>query len=208
MMTKRLKTILITFILLAVSISLLLTFFIFNNQEKKMPLPFVLNTKNITLQVGQVVEDFYSISDKEAQIEFEVENPGKIKIDKNQIVGLNAGSTKVTIIARNETNQEKSDFTVNVLNKNYVVKLTATFGCQIKDDTILVTDKISQFGINLFNLNGEKINNFKSHFIYDKQKILLLAEFGQVQINLFTNTYLQISFPDYNFIKTFNVIFI
>lgn len=208
MMTKRLKTILITFILLAVSISLLLTFFIFNNQEKKMPLPFVLNTKNITLQVGQVVEDFYSISDKEAQIEFEVENPGKIKIDKNQIVGLNAGSTKVTIIARNETNQEKSDFTVNVLNKNYVVKLTAIFGCQIKDDTILVTDKISQFGINLFNLNGEKINNFKSHFIYDKQKILLLAEFGQVQINLFTNTYLQISFPDYNFIKTFNVIFI
>lgn len=208
MMTKRLKTILITFILLAVSISLLLTFFIFNNQEKKMPLPFVLNTKNITLQVGQVVEDFYSISDKEAQIEFEVENPGKIKIDKNQIVGLNAGSTKVTIIARNETNQEKSDFTVNVLNKNYVVKLTAIFGCQIKDDTILVTDKISQFGINLFNLNGEKINNFKSHFIYDKQKILLLAEFGQVQINLFTNTYLQISFPDYNFIKTFNVIFV
>ena len=44
-----------------------------------------------------------------------------------------------------------------------------------------MTDRVSQISIDLYNLNGDEIENFKSQFIYDKQKVLLISEFGQVQ---------------------------
>lgn len=71
-----------------------------------------------------------------------------------------------------------------------------------------MTDRVSQISIDLYNLNGDEIENFKSQFIYDKQKVLLISEFGQVQINLMANTNIKISFPEFNFIKSFNVVFV
>lgn len=44
-----------------------------------------------------------------------------------------------------------------------------------------MTDKVSQISIDLYNINGDEIENFKSQFIYYKQKVLLISEFGQVQ---------------------------
>lgn len=71
-----------------------------------------------------------------------------------------------------------------------------------------MTDRVSQISIDLYNLNGDEIENFKSRFIYDKQKVLLISEFGQVQINLMANTNIKISFPEYNFVKSFNIVFV
>ncbi len=126
-MTKRASSLLISLFMLALSIGLLLLYFLFKDDSVFTPL--TMNGSNISLKVGQSVYNYYTISNENAEISFEVSKDNIIEIDEEKITGINAGEVTVTLTATLEGQLAKTQIDVAVYNDGYSFILSPVENC-------------------------------------------------------------------------------
>ena len=96
-MYKRLNIILISLVIIILSIFIFLTVFVFIKPKNTIPLS--VTAENISLKVGNSLKNFYTVSEDNAEVSFEVENSNIIDINANEITGKQTGKTNVVITA-------------------------------------------------------------------------------------------------------------
>lgn len=187
-MNKRIVSILVSLVVLAISVTLLLVFMLGKNNnndaESDNHLPLNCLVYDLNISVGEKVYDYYEVNDKTAIISFSVDNNDIIDINKDYIEGKKVGKVTVTINLSNNKEQISKSFIVEVFQEGYKFKIYTYDNCEFieKDGNLIVYNDIASFGIEIYDLMDNKIENSIKEFYYDKNKISIINEFGTFQI--------------------------
>lgn len=195
-MTKRASSLLISLFMLALSIGLLLLYFLFKDDGVFTPL--TMNGSNISLKVGQSVYNYYTISNENAEISFEVSKDNIIEIDEEKITGINAGEVTVTLTATLEGQLAKTQIDVAVYNDGYSFILSPVENCDFFDDTLYVKDNYCTFQIDVYDQINQKIDNLKYDFSATDNAVLVKNMY-LFQLQTRNDCYLIFSFKEIDF---------
>lgn len=201
-MTKRMATILISLIMLAISFTLLLVFFSFNQNYNNSLQKLYISANNLSLNVGDTVENFYEINNKQADVNFEIDNEKIILINDDTITAIKVGKVNLTIIATYKENIVQKTILVDVKSKNINLKITPVLNCFIMNNNLYQTDKICQFGLEIINTDGSLICEYE----YSVENAILIKEFTYFQLENETNCTITFYLPQYKQILYLNVI--
>ena len=201
-MTKRMATILISLIMLAISFTLLLVFFSFNQNYNNSLQKLYISANNLSLNVGDTVENFYEINNKQADVNFEIDNEKIIIINDDTITAIKVGKVNLTIIATYKENIVQKTILVDVKSKNINLKITPVLNCFIMNNNLYQTDKICQFGLEIINTDGSLI----CEYVYSIENAILIKEFTYFQLETETNCTITFYLPQYKQILCLNVI--
>lgn len=132
-----------------------------SNSVNKHILSCIVN--NINLNVGDRITDFYKVSDKEANIEFDFSREDIVSIDENGLVGLKAGEVIVTLNVSNKNQSISESFIVKVYQKGYIVNLINVENCQLNKNlnTLYMFDTTCIFRVELYDALNNKMENLK-----------------------------------------------
>ena len=160
-MTKKTITILASLMILAISFILLLIFFVFNGHYFKNNTKdkFTLSVDNITLNIGDIVYNYFDVSEDNAQITISTNNNNVIEINKDYIKGLEVGNVTVTIIAEFNGINVKKSFQVTVKTEDYSYNIIPVLNCSYKDNNIYIFSNICQFRIEILDVYGKLLEN-------------------------------------------------
>ena len=160
-MTKKTITILASLFILAISFFLLLIFFAFNshsfNNNTKDNL--ILSANNLTLNIGDVVYNYFDVSEDNAQITITTNNNNIIEINKEYIRGLEVGNVTVTIMAEYNGLHAKQSFLVIVKNDGYSFNIIPISSCSYENNNIYLLSQVCQFRIEVFDFYGKRLDN-------------------------------------------------
>ena len=160
-MTKKTITILASLFILAISFFLLLIFFAFNshsfNNNTKDNL--ILSANNLTLNIGDVVYNYFDVSEDNAQITITTNNNNIIEINKEYIRGLEVGNVTVTIMAEYNGLHAKQSFLVIVKNDGYSFNIIPISSCSYENNNIYLLSQVCQFRIEVFDFYGKRLKN-------------------------------------------------
>ena len=160
-MTKKTITILASLFILAISFFLLLIFFAFNshsfNNNTKDNL--ILSANNLTLNIGDVVYNYFDVSEDNAQITITTNNNNIIEINKEYIRGLEVGNVTVTIMAEYNGLHAKQSFLVIVKNDDYSFNIIPISSCSYENNNIYLLSQVCQFSIEVFDFYGKRLDN-------------------------------------------------
>ena len=180
-MTKKAKTFYLCLFSVALSCILLLIFFMFG--QTSPPIindALTLSATDFSLYVEEIKTDFYTVSNKDAKIEFEYDDT-IVYIDKNKIQGLKAGKTDVIIKASLYNLVEQTSITVTICEKSYHYEIIPTENCSYQDGVIISIDNACQFSLNIYDCFGNKIKDPLLQFSSD-ETFDIDYQFGQVYI--------------------------
>lgn len=204
MSKKTLSTIIISSFVLVASIIALLLFFVLKNDNTQAKQNLIIEAEDISIFVGDRYDNFYAISDEEANVDFIYEDNGIIKIENNSIIALNRGSVKITIQASTENEFSTKTINVFVYGKDYYFEIVDIVGGYYFDNTLFVTNNNCQFQVILYDYLGSQINNqFFNYFItngeinYDMAFMILVKEDCEITI-----IYPNINFEIHIIVKT------
>lgn len=160
-MTKKTITILASLFILAISFFLLLIFFAFNshsfNNNTKDNL--ILSANNLTLNIGDVVYNYFDVSEDNAQITITTNNNNIIEINKEYIRGLEVGNVTVTIMAEYNGLHAKQSFLVIVKKDDYSFNIIPISSCSYENNNIYLLSQVCQFRIEVFDFYGKRLDN-------------------------------------------------
>ena len=200
-MTRKIKTILFSSLLLAISIILLLVFFVFIKPQKSN-LPLSILTSNISLQKGQINYNFYTLSHQDAQLEFEMSKDNIVEINKDYIKGINSGIVEITITAKYDKRQAKSSFTVYVYESGYTYSVIPRENCNYSNNKLILESSHCQFRVELYDQLG---NTLDSDFTYQvTNEATLSIQFGTFLLTTYNNCQIQITYSEIDFIVSIN----
>ncbi len=202
-MNKRVSSLLISLLFLALSTILLLVYFIFNNDSENSPLSLYGN--DISLQVGESVYNYYQVSNKDAEISFYIDKEGIISIDKNKITGVNAGEVCVNLTAKYQNQISKTQINVKVYNDNYTIQLNTIENCYFEDSTLFMTSNVCAFQLEVFDKLNNKIDNLKFR-INTTNSAQIIQNLFVFQLKSEKNCTISISLEEIDFNIVINVI--
>ncbi len=157
---KRLIAMIFSLFLLAISIILLLVFFLINKDnsiaENKV---LRLNASDITMYKGDMKYDYYELNNKDAILSFEVDKEGIIDINENRIFAISNGTVNVTITATYNDKIAKDSFVVCILNHNYSYIVKSINNCKFYNGILEITSSISQFSIEVYGIDGNLLED-------------------------------------------------
>lgn len=203
-MTKKTITILASLFILAISFFLLLIFFAFNshsfNNNTKDNL--ILSANNLTLNIGDVVYNYFDVSEDNAQITITTNNNNIIEINKEYIRGLEVGNVTVTIMAEYNGLHAKQSFLVIVKKDDYSFNIIPISSCSYENNNIYLLSQVCQFSIEVFDFYGKRLDNLTyqinstndSKFYMELSNFILIAN---------SNCLITIYIPEIE--KTFNI---
>lgn len=201
-MTKKIKTILFSSVLLAISVILLLVFFVFLKPQKDN-LPLSILASDISLNKNETVSNFYTLSHEDATLEFVVSKENVVEINKDYIKGINAGVVKVTIIAKLDDSQAEATFTVSVYESGYTFSVITLDNCSFSDSTLTIQSFPCQFRVEVYDRLGQTVD---SPFTYSANNgANLTMQFNTFLLTASDNCQVQISYSEINFIATIDV---
>lgn len=185
--------------LLAIGIVILLVFFAFRD-GKDLSLKTNDNltnyTDDISLSVGSKVYDYYELSDKTAELSFELDKYGIIYIDETMIEGLSAGVVNVVMTAKTKNATTKTEFVVRVYENENTIDFIALSNCSFEGDTIIITDNVFQFKIEVRDKLNNKVENVNYNITSNKPSTEIYKEFSSIMIVTNENCILTFIFPD------------
>lgn len=159
-MTKKSSSILVSLGLLAISLILLLLFFIYkNNTGNYDNTIFSLQANNIDMQVGDQKLDYFYLTHKEASLDITTENEDIIYVDKEKIIGLKPGIANVSITASLENVTLSTEITVKVFNDDYIVKFDILEGGYFNNNILCLENEICQFKLELYDKLNRQMKN-------------------------------------------------
>lgn len=180
-MTKKAKTFYLCLLSMALSCLLLIIFFIFGQAPTpKVNQTFTLSASDFSLYVNETKTDFYTVSNKDADIEFEYDET-IVYVDREKIIGLKAGKTEIFIKATLNNWTEQTSFTVTVYNNSFNYEIIPTENCSYQNGIIYGNDLPCQFALNIYDCLGQKVKNPKLQFSSDTE-IFIDYQFGQVYL--------------------------
>lgn len=157
---KRTLTIIASLCLLIVSIVLLIVFLVIKNSDNSSANITLLRitANDITLNVGQSVEDYYTISNPDAKIDIEIDKQNIIQIDKTSITAIKSGIVKVTLTAVLDDATAKENFTVTVSAPDYSYQVANVQGGSFQNNTIYVSKSSpAAFKVDVYDKLGQAI---------------------------------------------------
>ena len=203
-MTKKTITILASLFILAISFFLLLIFFAFNshsfNNNTKDNL--ILSANNLTLNIGDVVYNYFDVSEDNAQITITTNNNNIIEINKEYIRGLEVGNVTVTIMAEYNGLHAKQSFLVIVKNDDYSFNIIPISSCSYENNNIYLLSQVCQFRIEVFDFYGKRLDNltYQINSTNDSKFYMELSNFILITNS---NCLITIYIPEIE--KTFNI---
>ena len=203
-MTKKTITILASLFILAISFFLLLIFFAFNrhsfNNNTKDNL--ILSANNLTLNIGDVVYNYFDVSEDNAQITITTNNNNIIEINKEYIRGLEVGNVTVTIMAEYNGLHAKQSFLVIVKKDDYSFNIIPISSCSYENNNIYLLSQVCQFSIEVFDFYGKRLDNL-TYQINSTNDSKFYMELSNFILITYSNCLITIYIPEIE--KTFNI---
>lgn len=194
---KNIVIILICVLTLVVSIVGLTIFFTRQDKTNQTVLPIVISVHDMTMTVGQTTENFMSISNPEAEVEY-VYDENIVAINGNSIKALSAGSCEVKVQAEYHDSKASESFKVTVENNGMTYSVNIITGGVAKGNTLYLQDEICQFTISLYDENNVKIENPTCKFLCQDERNELYYEMNQFLLIANSDTKIIITYPKYN----------
>ena len=171
----------------------------FTRQDKadKTILPIVISVHDMTMKVGQTAENFISISNPKAEVEYQY-NEDIVSIKGNSIRALSAGKCEVQVWAEYEESKASESFSVVVERESTTYSINVVAGGVFEEDTLYLHDKICQFTISLYDENDRPIKNPTCEFFCQDNHSKLYYEMNQFLLMANDNTKFTIIYPKYN----------
>ena len=157
---KRLLALILSLVILAVSIILLLVFFILskgNSSAEQIILR--INANDAVMFCGETREKYYDVNIDDADVTIDVDYEGIIEINHERIVALRSGSVTVTLTAKFKESISKDTFVVTVLSQDYSFNILPSANCEYKNEILYASSTALQFNIELYDLKGDVIQN-------------------------------------------------
>ena len=164
---KRLAALISSLVLLAVSIILLIVFFVLSKDNSSAQQTILrINANDAVMFCGETRENYYDINSDDAVVTIEVDKEG-IEVDKegiidintDRIIALKSGSVSITLTANFNGAVSKDTFKVTVISHDYSFNIIPTASCEYENGVLYTSSNTAQFNIELYDLNGEIIQN-------------------------------------------------
>lgn len=194
---KNIVIILICVLTLVVSIVGLTIFFTRQDKTNQTVLPIVISVHDMTMTVGQTTENFMSISNPEAEVEY-IYDENIVAINGNSIKALSAGSCEVQVRAEYHDSKASESFKVTVENNEMTYSVNIITGGNAEGNTLYLQDEICQFTISLYDENNVKIENPTCQFSPQDDESELYYEMNQFLLIANNDTKIIITYPKYN----------
>ena len=153
-MNVKIVTIISSCVLLLLSAGLALVFIItFANIGANLEI-LRISANDLTICKGNVIKDYYTMSNSEADVEIIVDKEGIIDINKDRIEALSVGQVKVTLIMELDDRSCQDTFTVTVTNRDYSVEIISMSGCYY-DKILYMTEERCIFQVKILDKNGQ-----------------------------------------------------
>lgn len=192
--------------ILALSIIILLVYFVFIDNKSSNNNYLTCFVYNKTINVGESIYNFYEINDNTAEISFEVDKENVIEIDKFHIKGLNVGEVNIILIAKTKDEKIEKEFKVNVVKKEYTFEFTSIYGCNFQQDTIFTENGQFQFNLIVKDENNILLEDVDFDIYSDKTSTIIDKSFSSILIITQENCTLTFVFNDFSITLTKNVI--
>ena len=128
--------------------------FIFKN-------PLSIEANDISLNEGERSENFYSVSDSNAVIEYESEDSSIFRIENGVLYAVKAGKTTITLTATKNSIVAKTSFSLTILTSEYSCQICINSGGTFYDGNLYVEENtLCSFSIDLFDKAAQEINNY------------------------------------------------
>lgn len=200
-MKNKIWTILFCSVVLAISIVLLIVFFVprdKNHLELKQNELVTNDIDDITMTVGDKLFDYYKINSDSAEITFKLDKEGIININKSMIEGLKVGEVNVEMTAKDKNLTSTLKFKVIVCERDFTVNLKAINGCEINNDSILISQNTFQFSIEVLDKSLKKMENVKYDLFSNLDETIIDKSFASIMVVAEKQCVLTFVFPDLN----------
>ncbi len=202
-MSKKTRTILFSFTLLAISLILLLAFFFTQQPSNIQPLNIFASEKHI--QKGESIYNFYTVSHKDAVLSFEVNKEGIIEINTNFIKGKKAGVVEVTITATLNDQETQTSFKIYVYENEFSCDIIPQSNCSFSGSVLSMTANICQFKVTLYDNLGQVILDSTCSYSATNDATIIY-EFNTFLLSAQENCEVTINYYNLNIKITFSVI--
>ena len=153
-MNVKIATIISSCVLLLLSVGLALIFIItFANTGANLEI-LRISANDLTICKGDVIEDYYTISNADAEIKIEVDKEGIIDIDEEKIEAISIGQVNVTLTMELDGKSCQDTFKVTVINNDYSVEIMSMSGCYY-DKILYMTEERCIFQVKILDKNGQ-----------------------------------------------------
>ncbi len=166
------------------------------------------NVQNLNIKVGEEIRNFYSVSNPNAEITFELDKENIIDIDKYRIKGLQCGEVNVTIIAT--LNDEVARDTCKVIVSQEECKIKFVFkedeNCQFDEinQTLYLKGNSFLYQITLIDRAGNTVDEFNVD-ITTTNGCKIIDEFLFDAVIVEEDCEITFAFIDYDFVYTLSV---
>ncbi len=144
-------------IILGIAIIIALTYIILISNVSANDSFLRVNVNDITLNKGEVIENFYTPSKEDEIVEFEVDKENIINITETKIEAISVGQVNVVITVKAGESIAKDNFTVTVVNNEYSFDINCILDCTYDDNTLYITSNMCMFGLSVYDIYGNKM---------------------------------------------------
>ncbi len=209
-MNKRIISILVSLVILAISVTLLLVFMLGKKNDAPDYQPSLsCIVKDLKISVGERLTNFYQTNDKNAQVYFEYDKTDIIDINENEIIGKKAGKVSITIKIANSKEEISKNFIVEVYAEGYKFKIDTLEYCDFDENsnTLIVYEENALFEIKVFDLKGNKVETLKPVCRFDNNLINISFNYGNYCIyNITGDCKVDFIFSDLDFAISLNFV--
>lgn len=153
------KIYIISGVIFAVAIAILLLFLLLPKDNGDPFEPLNCNADDVVMSVGDIKRDFYTLSDEDATVSFNLDNDGIVEIDDDKIIACRAGVVNVEMVVCLDGQSVSEYFKITVLADDYSLQLTPVSNCSIEGNVLSVSANISQFTIDFIDKEGEIVSD-------------------------------------------------
>ena len=110
---------------------------------------------DIEIVKGQKIENFYTVSNENAKVSFDIERADLVQIEGDDITALRQGETNIKIIAQNGDEEDSCTIKVRISADKYAT-ISALSNCSISENKIYAQGCACAIKIEFFDNYGEK----------------------------------------------------
>ncbi len=193
-------------IILGIAIIIALTYIILISNVSASDLFLRVNVNDITLNKGEVIENFYTPSKEDEIVEFEVDKENIINITETKIEAISVGQVNVVITVKAGESIAKDNFTVTVVNNEYSFDINCILDCTYDDNTLYITSNMCMFGLSVYDIYGNKMEEEISYKLIGSG--LLQKEMGRFCLVCDENCTIVIAMDKIDFEINLNVVIV
>lgn len=176
-----------------------------NTQGGGRTVSIQVTAHDIEIIKGQKFENFYTVSNKDALITFEIDKAELVEIEGDNITALKQGETNIKIIA--EEGNEKDSCTIKVkISADKYAAISANSNCTILNDIIYTESSVCSIKIEFFDNYGNPINSTYS-IICDDATVKFKKRSSEVIIMTDHSVVFSISFDNGEVVQSVQVVY-